>query len=238
METNSDGPRPERARRIRYLFSGLLTCGCCGGAYTLVGGKHYGCASARNKGTCGNRRIIRRNLVEERVLGGLRDSLLHPDIIAAFIEEYQQQYNEAMQTDLATRSLLEAELAKVEQSIAQIVDAVTDGMYHPSMKEKMSALEARGLAVRQELEKLGDEQPLRLHPSLSQIYRKKVAALTEALNTDETGELQIELVGELSAIMLLADEDAHNKKPRCAGNGGYSTTLVAGAGFEPAAFRL
>ena len=36
-----------------------------------------------------------------------------------------------------------AELAKVERQIAQIVDAIADGMYHPSMKEKMSGLEAR-----------------------------------------------------------------------------------------------
>ncbi|MCH6205902.1 recombinase family protein, partial [Brucella ciceri] len=253
METNSDGPRPERARRTRYLLSGLLTCGCCGGAYTLVGGKHYGCASARNKGTCDNRRMIRRDLVEERVLGGLRDRLLHPDIIAAFVEEYQQQYNKAMQADLATRHLREAELTKIEQSIAQIVDAIADGMYHPSMKEKMATLEMRRTAIAQELEQLDDEQPLRLHPGLSNIYRKKVAALTEALNADEmtrfeavellrglistirlipdeSGELQIELVGELGAIMLLADEGPDNKKPRCVGNGVYSTTLVAGAG--------
>lgn len=42
------------------LLSGLLAYGRCGGAYTLVGGLHYGCASARNKGTCNNRRMIRR----------------------------------------------------------------------------------------------------------------------------------------------------------------------------------
>lgn len=91
METNNGGLRPERARRTRYLLSGLLTCGCCNGAYTLVGGKHYGCASARNKGTCNNRRMIHRKQVEERVLGSLRDHLLHPDIIAAFVEEHQQE---------------------------------------------------------------------------------------------------------------------------------------------------
>ena len=47
METEDRAFRPERARRIRYLLSGLLACGCCGGAYTLVGGQHYGCACAR-----------------------------------------------------------------------------------------------------------------------------------------------------------------------------------------------
>ncbi|ATN36026.1 resolvase [Rhizobium sp. ACO-34A] len=259
METQDRTLRPERARRTRYLLSGLLTCGCCGGAYTLVGGQHYGCASARNKGTCDNRRMIHRDRLEDRVLGGLRDKLLHPDLIAAFVEEYQQEYNKAIQADLATRRIREAELTKVEQSIAQIVDAIADGMYHPSMKEKMTALEARKSAICGELSALGEEEPLRLHPGLSSIYRRKVAALTEALNKDElarseavevlrglvstirltpddSGELEIELVGELGAIMLLGEAD--DKKPRYRGNEAYSITLVAGAGFEPAAFRL
>ena len=53
----SDGarPRPERARRPRYLFSGLLRCGACGSGFVLVGKHHYGCAAARNQGTCTNR---------------------------------------------------------------------------------------------------------------------------------------------------------------------------------------
>ena len=50
---------------------------------------HYGCAAARNNGTCNNRRTIKREILEERVLGGLRDRLLQPDLIAAFVEEYQ-----------------------------------------------------------------------------------------------------------------------------------------------------
>lgn len=155
-----------------------------------------------------------------------------------------------MQADLAIRTARETELAKVEQSIAQIVDAIADGMYHPSMKEKMTALEARKIVIRDELSELGEEEPLRLHPGLSDIYRRKVAALMEALNKDELarneavevlrglistirltpdgeGDLHIELVGELGAIMLLGEAD--DKKPRRSSNGACSVTLVAGA---------
>jgi hypothetical protein len=132
--------------------------------------------------------MIHRDRLENRALGGLRDKLFHPELIAAFVDEFQQEYNKAIRADLATRRLREAELAKVEQSIAQIVDAVADGMYHPSMKKKMTALEARKVAIRDELSELGEEQPLRLHPGLSGVYRRKVAALTEALNADDTSK--------------------------------------------------
>ena len=47
------------------------------------------CVAARNKGEaiCTNRATIEREVVEDRVLIGLRDNLLHPDLIATFVEE-------------------------------------------------------------------------------------------------------------------------------------------------------
>ncbi len=50
----------------------------------------------------------------------------------------------------------------------------------------------------------------------------------------EGGELAIELVGELAGILALPNEN----RPRPFGSGAGQATLVAGAGFEPAAFRL
>ncbi len=94
-----------------------------------------------------------------------------------------------------------------------------------------------------------------LHPGLADIYRRKVEKLTQALNKEELrseaaemlrsmiqairlvpedGELMIELVGELAGILALGNE----KSPRPCGPGARQLTLVAGAGFEPAAFRL
>ena len=259
IATQDGRVRPERARRTRYLLSGLLTCGWCNGGYTIVGSHYYGCASTRNKGTCTNKRLIRREILEERVLGGLRDKLLHPDAVAAFVQEFQEEYNRAVRDVNSTRRVLEAELVKLKQAIAQIVDAIADGMYHPSMKEKMTSLEGRQSAIRKELGQLGAEEPLRLHPGLSHIYRDKVAALSEALSSDDTsrqeaidvlrslistihltpapdGDLEIELVGELSAIMLLGETG--NKKPRQDNDGVGSVTMVAGVGFEPTTFRL
>lgn len=180
MEVHDDRPRPERARRARYLLSGLLVCGCCDGAYTLVGGKHYGCAATRNKGTCGNRRTIHRNRIEERVLVGLKEKLLHPDLLAAFVDEYRREYNSRIVTAAADRHHLQAELTNVERSIMQIVDAIADGMYHPCMKQKMAALESRKTALIEQLASIGSNEPIRLHPGLSAIYRDKVKRLTAA----------------------------------------------------------
>ena len=51
----------------------------------------------------------------------------------------------------------------------------------------------------------------------------------------EHGRLEIELVGDLAGLLNLA---ADGKKPATLGRDGLQATLVAGAGFEPATFRL
>ena len=44
-------------QRPRMLLSYLLKCGC-GGGFSKVSQHHYGCSTARNKGTCHNRLIL------------------------------------------------------------------------------------------------------------------------------------------------------------------------------------
>jgi site-specific DNA recombinase len=65
--------------RPKYLLSGLLRCGACGGAYSKISANLFGCATARNKGTCSNRINIRREAIEAKVLDGLKDRLMAPD---------------------------------------------------------------------------------------------------------------------------------------------------------------
>lgn len=101
------------ARRNKHLFSGLLKCGCCGGSYTLMNKTKYGCASARNKGTCNNRTLIKRDEVEDRVLSGLKERLLHPAMLAKFVAEYQMEWNRLQNTLKTDRASYEAELKKI-----------------------------------------------------------------------------------------------------------------------------
>ncbi len=125
------------------------------------------------------------------------------------------------------------------------------------MKGKLNDLEASKTELEANLDDMGDEEPLRIHPGLSAVYRRKVAELTDALNADGTRaeaidllrgliteirmtpEIKghaIELVGELVAIMARGDQT--KKKPQAMGLGAGSLTVVAGVGFEPTTFRL
>ncbi len=252
--------RPERARRPKHLFSGLLKCACCGGGYTIVGKTNYGCANSRNKGTCDNRKTIKRAELEGRVLTGLKDQLLHPDLIAEFVKAYQEEHNRLTAQSTFDDAKTKRELGEVSRQIDRIVEAIAEGMFHESMKAKMDCLETRKAELEADLSNADQTAPVLLHSNLSDVYRKKVANLTEALNDPETkaeatalirslleeirlipndeGPMTIELVGELAGLLALGQTNGHTKTASKLAASGRSVSLVAGAGFEPATFRL
>jgi len=51
---------------------GIAKCGCCGASYVKISRNLFGCAAARNKGTCDNRLNIRIDVFEAVILDGLR----------------------------------------------------------------------------------------------------------------------------------------------------------------------
>jgi site-specific DNA recombinase len=53
----------------------------------------------RNRGTCSNHKLIRREEVEERVLSGLKAKPLDPDLITEFVTEFESEYNRLMKVD-------------------------------------------------------------------------------------------------------------------------------------------
>ena len=82
-------------RRPRYLLTGKAFCGNCGGSLSAIGKDYLACATARNKGTCTNKRGIRREIVEDQILDALRTQLMQPDLVrefsTAFIAEINHQ---------------------------------------------------------------------------------------------------------------------------------------------------
>ncbi|RID89671.1 recombinase family protein [Gemmobacter lutimaris] len=256
-------PKIERGHRPRYLLSGLLTCGCCGAGYIMISDTRYGCAAARNRGTCANRKTIARKDVESRVLNGLQTRLMHPELIREYIATWQQEMQKERLESLAARGEQERRLAKVLRDIENIVTAITEGMFHPSMKAKMDALEGERADLEAKLAALPEPEPVAIHPGLAETYARKVTDLAAALNdpearpeaadllrgliesvtltpdTDAPNGHVIELRGELGAILSLCGNDvAANANARRGAAGVRQVTVVAGAGFEPAAFRL
>ena len=260
---NPAAPKTEWARRARYLLSGLLQCGCCGSGYSMISNTRYGCSAARNSGTCQNRKTVQRSVVEERVLSGLKTTLMHPDMIREFIAEFQREMQQQRLSTLSARAGVEHELDRVTKEINNIITAIAQGMFHPSMKARMDGLETDKARLATQLTDLPEPEPITLHPGLADTYARTIADLVTALNADDTREEAadilrgliekivllpdaaapnghaIELYGELGAILTLCGTgDGTNAKARRSSAGFRQVTMVAGTGFEPVTFRL
>jgi len=243
VTTADDGIRSERARRPRYLLSGLLKCGVYGGGFSKISQHHYGCSTARNTGTCANPLSIRRDRLEAAVLDGLKHHLMHPDCVQEFVSKFHREMNRLAAAHDIDRDRIKRDLDKTERHLKRIVQAIRDGVPARTLKDELSELEARKASLLREREEAPPPTP-RFHPNLASLYRQKVANLAEALNEERTpfeaaeairalvdevrlvpkdGNLKIELFGELAAFVNLA-----NEHPRSKGTG-VQVTMVGGS---------
>jgi site-specific DNA recombinase len=172
-------------RRKTGVFSGLLKCGVCGASYTVYNMGRLICAAHREKGdtACANRRTLARAEVERRVLGGLRERLLSPAAVAAYVRVYHAAYAEAGRTRADARAPLEKRIGALGRSIERIVDAVCQGHASAAMLARLSSQEAEKLAVETELAALEapSPPPVTLHPNAAQAYADLVEQLQDSL---------------------------------------------------------
>ena len=246
-------------QRPRYLFSGLMCCGECGGGFSKISAQHFGCSTARNKGAtaCGNKLSIRRDVLEQTVLDGLRHRLMAPDLFKVFVSEFTTEWNRLQAASAGDITAREAEYGRVKRQVERLVDALVNGTPPAAVNDRLTALEARRLALEAEMAASVAPAP-RLHPSLAEVYRQRVAELAEALSREdasearelvrglvdaillvpEGGHLRVEVRGALAAILSLAS--AGNAKSAGQGADALSEQIkmVAGIGFEPMTFRL
>ena len=251
-------------RRPKSLLSGLVFCGCCGGPYSLRGADRFACSNHISKGACSNSRTIPREELEARVLAGLKDQMMAPEIVEEAMRAYAEETNRLNRERRSSGDAWKAELVRIEKQIRSIIEAIKAGMFHESMKAEMDTLEARKTELNTLLADSPEDTPDIL-PSTSAIYAKKVSALTMALNRKEErqeaaetlrgliekisltpgperGEIYATLHGELGTILNWTERQSVGKSTKTKNPAAYATGLslsvVAGAGFEPAAFRL
>src|SRR5205823_14252636 len=149
---------------------------------TITGKDVYGCATRRSKGTCGNRVTLRRQPIEMRVLAGLKDRLMAPEMVEEFVREYQAEVNHHAADAAQKAAMLRREATDIDRKIAGILRAIEDGNYNPTLTRRLTELERQKVIADAALEAAGTLPVVRLHPNLAEVYRDKVAALEVALN--------------------------------------------------------
>ena len=101
---------------------------------------------------------------------------MQPEAVAEFISEYGRQANAGRAAEDAERQRLEAERKQIARRLDGLYEAIAEGLRTPGLKQKLETMEARSAELEARLSAPAPA-PVRLHPNLSEVYRKKVGAL-------------------------------------------------------------
>ncbi len=199
--------RPEQSRRPKHLLSGLGRCGVCGGAWIVRGTRRWGCSRRLESGSaaCSNSRTISNAEYEERVLQGLREQMLAPELVEIYVQEFRKEYARRSAEAGQNVAQLRRRHTKASEKVDRLVAVIADG--GESFAEIREALtEARNERDRIARELGNSEQLPRiaLHPDVARDYRAKVARLNDALvdNPEAQADAIPQLRGLIERIVL------------------------------------
>ena len=174
--------------RPRTLLSGLLFCGCCGGSYARRGQDRYACTNHVLGNGCDNARTIAREVLEARVLTGLRERMMTPEMAAEAMRAYTQETNRLNRERRNIADATRRELAETGKAIAEIVRVIEQGGWHRTLSDRLTELEARQDSLAARLSDAPQDVP-DLHPRIAETYRRRIERLTAALaHPDDAAE--------------------------------------------------
>jgi site-specific DNA recombinase len=230
----------------KYLFSGLLKCGCCGSNYTIIGKTYYGCARHRDRGAiaCSNDITIKRDVVEDVLLKGIRDSLFSPEATQQFLRECNIMVGDIEANHAHERKELEKRAKQLEGEIKNLIGFIKAGTALPSITEEIQAAEheKRRLDILLRKTPPSSADIMNIVPHAMERYRASVEHLGN-IRPEQLAEARIQLKEITGGAIKLTPFDGEGLAAEVRGDyanliAKSSIMLVAGAGFEPAAFRL
>lgn len=119
--------RTENSRT--YLFSGTMTCGVCGGSFTVVGGKppnvFYGCRDHRYRHSCSARTTIRRERLEQQLIAAISTNLLDPLLEEERFREFKAQLKATLELKEKLAREAESSSPQLEQERTELENAST-----------------------------------------------------------------------------------------------------------------
>ena len=230
-QKNGRGPGGGRAK---YLFSGLLRCGVCGGAYVIVDRKNYGCAAHKDGGpsACPNSLKVQRATIEHVLLAGVKDVLLTEDAFRRF----ESECREIMKSMRPDPVLVRRKLDRARRERDNIVTAIKAGIITPTIKDELEKVEDRIREAEDELRSIARFEPAQMLPRAREIYHDLVTRLDSIEDVATAREALRELIGD---VTLTPENGALTAEAQSAGlAGALQMVLVAGEGFEPSTFGL
>lgn len=225
---NSGGRNP------KYLFSGLLKCGVCGGAFSLRGSRYYGCSTYLNRGqsVCSNSLSVKKDTIERVLLAGVKESLLSNEAFKAFETEARALLKQMKPDSGQAKRKLEG----ARKELDNLMTAIKEGIITPTTKAAVQTAEQTIADTMEEIKAVERFEPTQMLPRAREIYNDLVTRLEMVEDVAAAREALRGLIGD---VMLVPEGGKLTAEIQSAGlAGALYETLVAGAGFEPTTFGL
>ena len=184
-----------------HLLSGAMVCGKCGGTIAQVSGKaggYYGCLGTI-RGSCDNKLLVRRNLVEKIILNTVRERLSETQHIEYILRRVEAEVGKLYTHVPETIRLKETELTAEQRRLANFVDFIGEGRGSRTLAQALLESERKVEALNGELESLRRSRGKVFQVPPTEWIQERLSKLQELLerNSERSGLLLRNLLGPL-----------------------------------------
>ena len=199
-----------RVATSRYLFSGLLKCGTCGGAITITSGagrRHraadYGCPRREFRGTCSNSRRIPSDILETQLLAKLQHEVLSPAVINYVFKQLELKLSQHLRHIESNLEDMRLRKAKLEVELKNLARAVADGLDYSSIRKSITDREDEMSALTAKVLGQGKNTVHTQIRNLRKFVESNLSDLRALLSTrDNAASTRMELVKHIDSIVL------------------------------------
>ena len=180
----------------KYLFSGLMVCGLCGGNITITSGKapnsRYGCLNHRFRGVCKNSVTIPQRKLEQQLIAALAANLLDPRLEELRTQAFCEQLKRALEEEwrlareaASKDSQLKQERSELNRQAANLIDAIAKHGISSLLSAQLATVESRLAEIGRMLTaKLEPEMPAFSNEEIHEFLRQKARQFCDVLTGD------------------------------------------------------
>ena len=250
-----------RSATSKYLLSGILKCGVCGGNLIIISGydsaghyPRYGCSQHFNRGACSNSLTVRRDWLETKMLDELKNYVLQRDAVEYVLDQFGNRVRDAFAGLSNQMAQMGERKQKLEGELRRLAATAAETGPSAFLVEAIHEREAQLRQLSDQLIAGGENSVDACLRDIRNFVLTRMGDL-RALMVGDPAPARKELLKHVSEIRMMPHE-ATNGKGHYVANGEWrllgnqqdtlkalepahrEIRVVAGAGFEPATFGL
>ena len=162
VNKKKEDKKESTASKNFYLLTGLIKCGECGSTYTgttqttkkkngkVYKNQYYRCVSKTKIGKC-NSRMIKKELIEEKVVSLLTKQLLNNETIDTIVNNVNNEYKKGQKDFAEDIELVQKNIDKLEKEANKLVDLCCQGFGTKKISDRLKEIEEKQEYLKEEI---------------------------------------------------------------------------------------